>query len=498
MFMGIMELTKGQIVRELLSRREASGSLMSFVEYTMPSYRAARHHRLIAEKLEAVERGEIKRLMIFCPPRSGKSQLASRHFPAWYVGRHPDRQIITVSANADLASDFGRDVRNLVSDPEYSHVFPGVELARDSQAANKWHTSNGGVYFAAGIGGMITGRGAHILLIDDPVKDREEADSALVRNRIASWYSSAAYTRLMPDAAVVLIMTRWHDDDLAGRLQVGSEDWEVIKLRGLIETAAQAEEDVFNRQVGEALWPDWFSTEDLEQQKKVIDPRDWAALVQQDPISEEGAYFKAEYVQYYDEVPGNLTYFGASDYAVPAGKGDYTVHGVIGVDSHEDIYVMDWWRGREDPEVWIDVLLDLMDRHETMKWAEESGQILRSLDTVIERRMEERRVWGVREQYSSLRDKGVRARAFQSLFNRRKVYFPRHKPWAGDIIGEMAKFTGNNDKHDDQVDVLSLFGRMLRDLRGRFIPKVEEEKPVNHGEKVIDLLDVQRRRRRYA
>ena len=146
MFMGIMELTKGQIVRELLSRREASGSLMSFVEYTMPSYRAARHHRLIAEKLEAVERGEIKRLMIFCPPRSGKSQLASRHFPAWYVGRHPDRQIITVSANADLASDFGRDVRNLVSDPEYSHVFPGVELARDSQAANKWHTSNGGVY----------------------------------------------------------------------------------------------------------------------------------------------------------------------------------------------------------------------------------------------------------------------------------------------------------------------------------------------------------------
>jgi hypothetical protein len=179
-----MELTKAQIVRELLSRRKASESLMSFVEYTMPAYKASRHHRLIAEKLEAVERGEIKRLMIFCPPRSGKSQLASRHFPAWYVGRHPDRQIITVSANADLASDFGRDVRNLVSDPEYGYVFPGVELAKDSQAANKWHTSRGGVYFAAGIGGMITGRGAHVLLIDDPVKDRDEADSELVRNRV--------------------------------------------------------------------------------------------------------------------------------------------------------------------------------------------------------------------------------------------------------------------------------------------------------------------------
>ena len=236
----------------------------------------------------------------------------------------------------------------------------------------------------------------------------------------------------------------------------------------------------------------------MEQQKKVIDPRDWAALVQQDPISEEGAYFKASYVQYYDDLPKDLTYFGASDYAVSAGKGDYTVHGVIGVDQHEDIYIMDWWRGREDPEIWIDVMLDLMDRHETLKWAEESGQILRSLDTVIERRMEERRVWGVREQYSSLRDKGGRARAFQSLFNRKKVYFPRNKPWAGDIINEMAKFTGNHDKHDDQVDVLSLFGRMLRDLRGRFIPTLEEEKPLNHGEKIIDLLDVQRHRRRYA
>ena len=146
------EVTAVQAARELLSRRKAKESLIDFVEYTFPQYEAARHHRLLAEKLEGVARGDIKRLMVFMPPRSGKSQLASRHFPAWYVGSNPGKQLIAVSANAELAADFGRDVRNLIADPEYGNVFPGIELARDSQAANKWHTAQGGVYFAAGIG----------------------------------------------------------------------------------------------------------------------------------------------------------------------------------------------------------------------------------------------------------------------------------------------------------------------------------------------------------
>ena len=492
------EVTAVQAARELLSRRKAKESLIDFVEYTFPQYEAARHHRLLAEKLEGVARGDIKRLMVFMPPRSGKSQLASRHFPAWYVGSNPGKQLIAVSANAELAADFGRDVRNLIADPEYGNVFPGIELARDSQAANKWHTAQGGVYFAAGIGCMITGRGAHVLLIDDPVRDAEDADSASNRNRIWNWYSSAAYTRLMPEASVVLVMTRWHDDDLAGRLLNGAESWEVVKLRGVIETPAQAEEDPFSRSVGEVLWPDWFSVEDLQRQKANMIPRDWSALIQQDPISEEGAFFKREWVQYYDEEPENLVYFGASDYAVSAGKGDYTVHGICGIDEHEDIYVVDWWRDRQESDVWIDAMLDLMKRYEPRKWAEESGQILKSLGPFIERRMEERNVFGIREQFASTKDKGVRARAIQGFFARRKVYLPRNKDFTVDLVEELLKFTGNQDKRDDQVDVLSLFGRMLADLRGHVLPSPPKEYPLNYGGKVIDLLERKEQRRRYA
>ena len=492
------DFSKAQIARELLSRQKAKDGFLDFVEYTFPQYKAARHHRLITEKLEAVERGDIKRLMLFLPPRAGKSQLASRHFPAWYLGRHPERQIICASANSDLAGDFGRDVRNLVADAEYQNVFKGVDLAADSKAAGKWHTNEGGSYFAAGVGGMISGRGSHLLIIDDPVPGREEADSQIERDRLSRWYSSQAFMRLMPDAAIILIMTRYHADDLAGRLLSGAEEWEVLKLRGLIETEAQSEEDILNRSVGESLWPEWFTPEALENQKRVVAPRDWAAMIQQDPISEEGAYFKAEYVQYYDEAPENLTKLGASDYAVSGGKGDYTVHGIVGIDSNEDVYILDWWRGREESDVWVEVFLDLMDKHQTLNWGEESGQIIKSLGPFIDRRMEERGVWGQREQFASVKDKGTRARAIQGLFAMKKVYIPRNAPWTQDLVNELLLFTGNNDKQDDQVDVLSLFGRMIRDMRGTVLPMPSEHKEANHGAKVIDLLEASQQRRRYA
>jgi predicted phage terminase large subunit-like protein len=492
------EITKAAIARELLAREKAKTGFLDFVEYTFPQYKAARHHRLIAEKLEAVEGGDIKRLMLFLPPRSGKSQLASRHFPAWYLGRHPDRQIICASANADLAADFGRDVRNLIADPEYKHVFKGVDLAPDSKAAGKWHTNTGGSYFAAGVGGMISGRGSHLLVIDDPVAGREEADSQIERDRLSRWYSSQAFMRLMPDASIILIMTRYHDDDLAGRLIKGAEEWEILKLRGYIETQAQADEDLFDRQVGESLWPEWFTPEALLNQKAVVTPRDWASMIQQDPISEEGAYFKSEWIQYYDEVPEPLTRLGASDYAVSGGKGDWTVHGVGGVDSNEDFYLIDWWRGREESDVWVEVFLDLMDKHQTLNWGEESGQIIKSLGPFIERRMEERAVYGQREQFASTKDKGTRARAIQGLFAMKKVYLPRNASWTQELVNELLLFTGNNDREDDQVDVLSLFGRMIRDMRGTVLSLPEQHQEVNHGSKVIDLLEKTKNRRRYA
>lgn len=188
-------------VRAARARRQ----LLAFTEYTNPLYQRAQHHEQIAAKLEAVERGEIDRLMIFMPPRHGKSELASKRFPAWCLGRNPMRQIIAASYNSDLANDFGRNVRNIVAEPEFGQVFTGVALATDSAAANRMNTNHGGAYVAAGVGTAVTGRGAHIALIDDPFKDREEADSERRRETVWDWYRSTLYTRLMPGGAIVLI-----------------------------------------------------------------------------------------------------------------------------------------------------------------------------------------------------------------------------------------------------------------------------------------------------
>ena len=243
-----------QEIRAAKARR----SLLRFTEYTNPLYERAQHHEQIAAKLEAVERGEIDRLMIFMPPRHGKSELASKRFPAWCLGRNPQMQIIAASYNSDLANDFGRHVRNIVAEPEFGEIFPGVSLAPDSQAANRMNTNKGGSYVAAGVGTAVTGRGAHIALIDDPFKDREEADSERRREVVWDWYRSTLFTRLMPGGRIVLIQTRWHEDDLAGRLlEHEGDQWEVLELPALSED-------------GDALWPEWYGKDTLERIKATI------------------------------------------------------------------------------------------------------------------------------------------------------------------------------------------------------------------------------------
>ena len=251
------------LLAELEKRQKVSAarqSLLKFTKHTNEVYQAASHHELIAEKLEAVERGDIDRLMIFMPPRHGKSELASKRFPAWCLGREPRRQIIAASYNSDLANDFGRNVRNIVGSPEFTEVFKEVSLAPDSQAANRMNTNKGGAYVAAGVGTAITGRGANIALIDDPLKDREEADSERRRDLVWDWYRSTLFTRLMPNGAVVLIQTRWHEDDLAGRLlEAEGDQWEVLDLPPL-------------RTVNEALWPEWYPLPVLERIKAPFRP----------------------------------------------------------------------------------------------------------------------------------------------------------------------------------------------------------------------------------
>ena len=427
-----------------MKRRQSRKSLLPFTEYTNTLYQAAPHHRLIVDALEAVERGEIKRLMVCMPPRHGKSELASRRFPAWFIGRNPSRQIIAASYNADLATDFGREVRNIVNSPEFKALFPEVTLSQDSQAANRWHTSAGGIYVAAGVGTAVTGRGADVLLIDDPFKDRQEADSELQRKRVWDWFVSTAYTRLMPGGAIVVINTRWHDDDLSGRLLAqASEDWKLLSLPALT--------------AGEALWPEWYPVERLEQIRSTIGDREWSALYQQNPAPDEGDYFKRDWFGEYDQAPKSLNVFAASDYAVTDGSGDYTEHGVIGVDWSGDWYVLDWWRGQTTADEWIDRKCDLIKRHKPQRWFGEAGVIRKAIEPYLKRRMEERHAYCWIEWLPSISDKPTRARSFQALASMGKVKLPKNAPWKGDLLSQLLRFPAG--KHDDGVDVLSLLGR---------------------------------------
>lgn len=460
--MQTSQLSPQAAAQHLLQRRMARRNLINFTEFTLPKYQAAAHHTLIADKLEAIASGAIDRLMVNMPPRHGKSELASRRFPAWLLGINPEIEIVVASYNADKAREFGYEVRDIVRSPEYRALFPASTLKEDSRAADRWNTDSGGSFRAVGIGTALTGRGADVLLIDDPIKDDEEADSELRRERIWSWYSSVAYTRLSPGGRVVVIQTRWHEDDLTGRLleeqKKGGDRWDILELPAISND-------------GKALWPGRYPVEYLERIKRVTLPRHWSALYQQRPAPEEGAYYKRDWFRWFDDAPKHLRIYGASDYAVTEGDGDHTVHIVVGVDPDDNIYVLDLWRGQHTPDVWTDAFIDLVSQHKPMMWAEESGQILKSVGPFLEKRMRERRVYCRREQVASAADKPTRSRSMQGRASMGKVYLPSKAPWLADFTSELLTFPAG--KHDDQVDAFGLIGRMLDELVPATLPKVE-------------------------
>ena len=396
---------------------------------------------MIADKLEAVERGEIDRLMIFMPPRHGKSELASKRFPAWCLGRQPKRQIIAASYNSDLANDFGRNVRNIVAEPEFAQVFPNVGLAPDSQAANRMNTNHGGTYVAAGVGTAVTGRGADIALIDDPFKDREEADSERRRDVVWDWYRSTLFTRLMPGGAVVLIQTRWHEDDLAGRLlEAEGDQWEVLDLPAI-------------NKAGEALWPEWYDLKALNRIKDTIGQREWSALYQQQPQPDDGTYFQRAWFKEWDNLP-TVHYYGTSDYAVTDGGGDYTVHRIWGIGPDGTIYRVDGWRGQTTSDVWIEEKLNLIAKYKPLAWFGEGGVIQKAIEPMLKRRMLERSIFCRVEWLSSVSDKPTRARSFQAMAASGRVHFEK-----GADLGEHLVFPAG--KNDDDVDCSSLIGRAI-------------------------------------
>lgn len=391
--------------------------------------------------------------MVCMPPGSAKSTYCSWLFPAWYVGRNPSHSLISASHNDDLAWLFGRKVRNMVRSPQHGALFR-TKLAPDLSGAGEWETSEGGQYFASGILGSMAGHRADLGTIDDPIPSRRQADSDTYRKRCWDAYINDFVPRLKPHAARLLVTTRWHDDDLAGRcLDKEAGLWHLLSIPMVAEPG-----DRLGRQPGERLWPEWFTEAMVDDAKR--DTRAWNALYQQQPAAMEGDYFKFDWFGEYDQPPGQLNIYGASDYAVSDGAGDYTEHGIFGVDAWSNVYVLDWWREQSASDRWIESQCDMILRHEPLIWFGEGGVIRKAVEPFLLKRMTERRAFCRLEWLAPIGDKPVRARPFQALASMGKVFFPAAPTsWKADLIGQLLRFPAG--RFDDGVDVCSLLGRGL-------------------------------------
>lgn len=404
--------------------------------------------------------------MVFMPPGSAKSYYANVMFSAWWMARSPGKKLITASYSGEVADKWGRRVRSIVRDTKYESAF-NVKLSQDSQAAGRWALNNDSEYYAVGVGGSVTSFRADGAIIDDPVKGREEAESETIRNKTKEWYQSDFWTRLKPGAFVVLIMTRWHEDDLAGWLldqqTKGGEQWEVLSLPMLADA-----NDPMGRKEGEPLWPEWFTTDMVTQAKR--DARNWSSLYQQRPTPETGAYFDSAWFKHYDTLPDNIKIYGASDYAVSDGSGDYTVHGVFGLDTSDNLYVIDWWRGQKSSLDWVEQLILMIKTHRPSSWFEEGGVIHKAMNPLISKRQQESGAYCVRRQITRTKDKEACAQAIRGRMQQGKVLFP-YASWTSDLKAELLAFPAG--KHDDQVDVLALIGMALGEMRN----KVKQPEP---------------------
>ena len=287
----IMELEEAK-------EKEASRSdFLTFVKKMWPAFIGGRHHKIMADAFERVANGELKRLIINMPPRHTKSEFASYLFPAWFLGRYPEKKIIQTAHTAELAVGFGRKVRNLISQEDFQAVFPGIELSSDSKAAGRWNTNKRGDYFAIGVGGAVTGKGADVLIIDDPHSEQEAALGAYnpeVYDKVYEWYTSGPRQRLQPGGSIIIVMTRWSTRDLTGKIiksvtqKEGVDDWEVIELPAIMPS-------------GDPLWPEFWPMDQLESLRAELPVAKWSAQYQQDPTSEEGALIKREWWQEWEK-----------------------------------------------------------------------------------------------------------------------------------------------------------------------------------------------------
>lgn len=407
--------------------------------------------------------------MLFLPPGSAKSTYATVVAPTWAMGTRPGFKVIAVSYATDLARKFGRRMRSIAKQPKFNALFQ-CGLSPESSAAEEWALTNGSEFMAGGILSGITGNRADFIAIDDPVKGRQEADSEATRKSTRSAYDEDVLTRLKPGGSLMMTMTRWHMDDLAGSIlpegwagQSGmiecrdGETWEVI----CIPAKCERMDDPLGRAIGEYIWPEWFDKDHWRTFERM--PRTWNALYMQRPAPDTGDYFKREWII---PIPASMVpprqsmsiYMG-SDYAVTADGGDYTVHCVVGVGSDGRLYLLDMWRQQASSDVWVDAFCALVRKWKPIGAAEETGQIKSGVGPFLIKRMLETESYVAREQFPTRGDKAVRAQSIRGRMALQGLHVPADAPWLSDFISELMSFPVG--VHDDICDSLGLVGQLL-------------------------------------
>ena len=463
----IMELEEAK-------EKEASRSdFLTFVKKMWPAFIGGRHHKVMADAFERVANGELKRLIINMPPRHTKSEFASFLFPAWFLGRYPEKKIIQTAHTAELAVGFGRKVRNLISQEDFQSVFPGIELSSDSKAAGRWNTNKRGDYFAIGVGGAVTGKGADVLIIDDPHSEQEAALGAYnpeVYEKVYEWYTSGPRQRLQPGGAIIIVMTRWSTRDLTGKIiksvtqKEGVDDWEVIELPAIMPS-------------GDPLWPEFWPLDQLESLRAELPVAKWSAQYQQDPTSEEGALIKREWWREWekDSPPPCEAIIQSWDTAfLKTQRADYSACTTWGVfywpdddgKSQPNLILLDAYKEKLE---FPDLKRAAYDKY----WEYEPDQMIVEAKAAGSPLIFELRAMGIPvTEFTPSRgqDKIARVNAVSDLFASGVIWCPATR-WADEVIEECAAFpTGD---HDDLVD--STTQALLRFRQGGWIRSTMDE-----------------------
>ena len=452
------------------NRSAAQGDFLTFVKEVWPAFIEGSHHQIMSDAFNRIADGSLKRLIVNMPPRHTKSEFASHLFPAWYLGRYPDMKVIQTAHTAELAVGFGRKVRNLVGSSDYQKIFENVSLSTDSKAAGRWNTNKDGEYFAIGVGGAVTGKGADILIVDDPHSEQEAAlGDPSVYDRTYEWYTSGPRQRLQPGGAICLVMTRWSKKDLTGSIlkasieRGGADEWEIIEFPAILPS-------------GNPLWPGFWPLDQLEALKAELPVSKWSAQYQQDPASEEGALVKREWWKEWEEKkPPSCEFVIQSwDTAFLAKEtADYSACTTWGVFTTEDgvsnIILLDAFQERlEFPNLKTRAL-------EMYKEYKPDAFIVEAKAAGTPLIFELRRMGIPVGEYvpSRGKDKIARVNAITDLFSSGHVWAPKTR-WAEMVIEEFAAFpTGD---HDDLVD--SSTQALLRFRQGGFI-SIDSDEPMD-------------------